>query len=364
MNKKAIDFLFWNQNIQYEIKTREIVKDSFLSKDCSMSMVSSADPILKTMTLDKLFDIIKDKKEIFESTLSPNVVIHREEHGQLWLTPEWKIFIKKCYDLGIHNMLYDFGYFSHYQSYLVDINDSEGKSSIHIEWPTVSSDPINWNDAAAYVKSYRDKILKDIDSAKKQPPLAGLESGGYVVIWAQYALDLIRKELRDNIPTKTEVTDWCLRMCDRVRNLGLEPVVKTGPAMHAWSRFKPEEVVQQAKIFVHYPMHEHKFTGALFDPRVNSRLIAHAKFHIVNCSSVTNELVLAEAPIVATGRSWFTGLGIFNEPNSWDTILEDTTSINEKNRNKWINWCLSRQVAKQEIIPKLLEVYKKHKDTI
>jgi hypothetical protein len=92
----------------------------------------------------------------------------------------------------------------------------------------------------------------------------------------------------------------------------------------------------------------------------NIKLIAHAKYHIINCSSVSNELVLANVPVIATGRSWFTGLEVFIEPKSWDSILNDTVTVNEQNRNKWCNWWFTRQVKKDDIWDKIKEIYMRY----
>ena len=42
-------------------------------------------------------------------------------------------------------------------------------------------------------------------------------------------------------------------------------------------------------------------------------------------------------------------------------LLLNPMEINIQNRNKWINWWLTRQVDEEKIIPKLIEIYKKYK---
>lgn len=348
-----IKALFWNTRELYELKTRQIVLDARKQPDIKAHMVSTLDSFWEHMNLRLLFEKIL-KKEI-----DINVVIQRDEHGFLWGTQkDWKEFVHKCNSIGIKTLMYDFGYFDHYESYMVDTYGSVNTGSIFFDWPNISGN-MDWGLAPEYIQEYRDDFLKKLENEKNSKPVNDLKSGQYVVIWPQYSMDLIRPELREGLDRKTEVTDWVNKMCDAVIKAGLTPVVKGGPAMDSWSRFSVNQV-KTAPVFAHKQSQLKKNPNAKFEKEINIKLIAHAKYHIINCSSVSNELVLANAPVIATGRSWFSGLEVFIEPKSWDSILDDTVTVNEQNRNKWCNWWFTRQVKKDDVWDKIKEIYMRY----
>ena len=198
-----------------------------------------------------------------------------------------------------------------------------------------------------------------MNKCKEEKPINNLKSGEYVVIWMQSFLDLLRPEFKSSEwCTDTEVSDWINKVIEVVLSSGLTPVIKGCTGF--WRRFDHSSI-NNAIIFTSDKHQKEICPTGKFEKNLNAKLIAHAKYHIVSHSSVTNELVLANAPIVAMGQSWFTGLGVFNEPATWDTLLINPMEINIQNRNKWINWWLTRQVDEEKIIPKLIEMYKKYK---
>lgn len=349
-----MNILLWNNRELYEMKTRQIAFDARKYKDVKAYMVSYFDQFWPDMNLEKLFSKI-EKKEI-----PVDVFLQRDEHGLLWGDQkETKEFVAKCNSIGIKTLSYDFGYFNHYDTFMVDTYGSTGFGTISKDWDSIS-DELDWSKAPEHIQTYRNDFLKKLEKEKKLKPVNDLKSQEYAVIWPQYSLDLMRRELRDGIPNRqSEVTDWVNLMCEAVRKMGLVPVVKGGPAMADWNRFKSENV-HNAAVFAHKENQLGKCPNAKFIKDINIKLIAHAKFHIINCSSVSNELVLANAPVVTTGRSWFTGLDVFNEPKSWDSILDNCLNVNEKNRNKWCNWWFTRQVKKDEVVGKIMEIYNKY----
>jgi hypothetical protein len=359
MSNKPINFLFWNDRELYEIKTREIVKNASSVSGCNMTMISRLDNFFKDHTLKTVSDYIANKTKVLDFNFEIDGVVHRDEHATLWVNNEWLEFIEICNKLKIKTLSYDFGYFSHYETFMVDNHDKTGKSSIHMDWPGLSEE-LNWNNAPDHIKKYREEYLKQLTKAKNNIPINNLPKNEYVVIWPQYSMDLLRKEFKEELNRDTEVTDWCIKLCNLVKAQGLTPVVKIGPAAPAWSRFNIKEVIKHAPVYVCKEPHIQKLGAGIYEKDINPKLIAHAKYHIVSCSSVTNELILADAPVIAMGRSWFTGLNIFNEPSSWDSLLNDPLYINLKNRNKWCNWWFTRQVLKEQVPAKFIEIFNKY----
>lgn len=355
---RTVEFLFWNDKKLYDYKMRGILIDALddsgkRKKEYKMSMVSTLDNFFHDFSIEKTLKSIK------KGRIAADALIRRDEHGTLWGgTEKWKEVINECYNLKIKPMFFDFGYFNHYDSFMVDNYNPNGKSDIFIEWSNIS-DIVNWDLADNYIQKYRNNFLKNLNKAKLEKPVDGLKEGGYVVIWPQYSMDLLRKEFKEGLNKKDEVTDWINKICEIVLSEGLIPVVKGGPAMHKWSRLNTENI-KNIKIFTHTEKQSNELKNTNFEKDINYKLIAHAKYHIVSCSSVTNELVLANAPVVAMGKSWFTGLDIFEEPKSWDNLTKNAMNINLKNRNKWVNWWLSRQVKKEKTADKFFEIYTKY----
>jgi len=355
MNIDKKYFIFWNDKELYEAKTRQIMMDSLKSQTCKMWMISILDNFFSEYTLDKTLNEIK------AGNLSTNVLVRREEHGRLWGgSKQWKHITKECNAIGIKTMMYDFGYFNHYDTYMIDTyNSPDCASDIYRDWEGISPDPIDWSSTPEYLQTYRRNVLNGIDKARQCAPIDGLKSQEYVVVWPQYSMDLLRPEFKQSIPNqKTEVTDWVNMVCKSIKDAGLTPVVKGGPAMTDWPRFVPEKI--NATVYAHKEKQVKSAPMTKFEKDINYKLIAHAKYHVVSCSSVTNELVLSNSPVVAMGQSWFTGLDIFQEPNTWDSLLNDPMNINEKNRNKWVRWWLSRQVKKENVVEKFFEIYNKY----
>lgn len=350
---EQVRILFWNNKELYELKTRQIVLASLRYPACKMWMTSMLDHFMSGFTIDRTIEALRTKQ------FDVHCVARRDEHGKLWgRQEEWMKMIAACHEMGIKTLNYDFGYFDHYNTFMVDTYDSNANSSIKLDWPNVS-DELDWNQTPEYIQKYRNRFFKLLNRAKNEKPILNLKSGEYVVIWPQYSMDLVRPEFREGLNKQTEVTDWVNKICDMVKKQGLTPVVKGGPAMEHWGRLNIHQV-KDAPVFTHTEKQLGELPSAMYQKDINYKLIAHAKYHVVSCSSVTNELVLADAPVIATGESWFTGLDIFNEPKSWDNLLDNPLYINHANRRKWTNWWLSRQVLKDDACNKFVEIYNKY----
>lgn len=351
---KRINFLLFNDRIEYEMKCRGIIVDSY-TRPCRSKwwMITTYDRFSKKYSkypsLTKAFD---DKKLVMDA------LVRREEHGRLWSEMHnWREIVEFCYSKNILPMSYDFGYFDHYQTYMVDVYNNDGTSNITTDWNNLS-DTVNWDEFPEYIKTYRNKFLKKINKYKKLKPISGLEEQKYVVIWPQGFLHLLKPQFKNEKSTdETQVSDWINKLCEIVLDNGLIPVVKGNAG--TWKRMKLENI-KYATVYASFLHQLKNFPTAKYEEDINHKLISHAKYHITACSSVTNEIILADAPVITMGKSWFTGLDIFNEPTSWDNLIDNPMYINQKNRNKWINWWITRQVPKEDVTCKFKEIYDKY----
>jgi hypothetical protein len=360
MISRPIRFLLWNAGAVSEIQMREIVHKSLDNPECEMAMVSQLDPFFKRYNLRTLAEDIVNRRTLGDYEFNPDAVIRRDEHGVFLAGKKWEIFMATCRNENprLVRMSYDFGYFSHYNSYMVDVENAEGKSSIAWDWATLS-DTVDWPSVPPYILKYCQSFLQKLRTARERPPVDDLPAGSYAVIWCQQDVDLLRPAFRKELsrePT-SDFTLWVTKICRSIRKMGLVPVVKTGPNLMAATRLQVPAVVKIASVYVHTTEHASRFPGTRFVSEASPRLIAHAAFHVVNNSSVTNELTLAGAPVVAMGRSWFNDLEIFSEPSSWDTLLDRATEVNHGNRNKWINWWITRQCEQHRVSQKAVELH-------
>ena len=84
----------------------------------------------------------------------------------------------------------------------------------------------------------------------------------------------------------------------------------------------------------------------------NATLASNARINITNTSGITSELLIAKKPVITTGESWFSGLGVFHEPNTWGELKDmvensvDGRIPDEQaySRLKLANWWKNHQV--------------------
>lgn len=334
----SLNIVIWNNRDAYQGKIDLILASSH-NNNVKLSQYPSKD--------------IDAFKEYLRTTPNPpDGIIHRNEHGLLQTTPDWLEIIKICFSRGIKPMSFDFGYFDHYKNWMVDMYDINGISSIYYEWPKISP-IVDW-DGNPSIKEYRDNLVQSIEYHKNKKPIDDLIKDEYVVIWTQWTTDLIKNCFyKDNTPIK--IDEWVTKIIDKVRQEGLQPVLKLSPV----DNVKPFiHIHENVPTYISRVKHGNTLPLARYRKNINAKLIAHAKYHVINCSSVSNELVLSDSTVVATGKSWFDNLGIFHEPKEWDNLLNIPSLIHD-NRNKWINWWISRQCPMEFFDYKIEELYNK-----
>lgn len=338
--------LFFNKADLYEGKIRKIIenanKGNKLRLDCLNRDSSS---------LEKIKEFLNKGRYDF--------VIHRNEHGALFKGESIKSINELSKASNIPFLSFDFGYFSHYQSYMFDFYMEDLRSSINLEWDSLS-DKADWNFAPQYIQDHR-KLSIDRVGKFTGEKINDIDISKCVAVWMQWNTDLLRQNLFID-GKRISQAEWLNKICDKVRDLGFTPIIKMGMVDH-YEIFKQTiPLVAESNTLVTDKENIQKSNPrAIFDKDANYKLIANAKYHILLCSSVSNEIVLNDKPIIMTGRSWFNGLDIFEEPKSWGEDFSEP-KINFAARNKWCNWWISRQVKLKDTDSKIIEVYNKAKE--
>ncbi len=251
----------------------------------------------------------------------PDAVVQWDEHSCVNVTSRWMEVIAECYLRGIIPLQIDFGYLGHYQTFMLDVYREDGGSLIRDEWADLPGE-VRWEETDPKLQDYRRRVLRGYNEAKAKPSLL---EGRYVALYLQQYSVLSRLTPRNHNNV------IAARIAEELRKKGLRLAVKTAPstveanALTEW----PEDVA----VFRHEGMPND----------TNQRLAMHAQYCMVVSSSITNEFVLNELPVVALGRSWFNGLGIFCEPETWEAIPDAAPEINHEARAKWVNWWIGRQ---------------------
>ena len=256
----------------------------------------------------------------------PSAWVCWEEHGCLFVTKKTRALMAWSYREGIAPLCADFGYLDHYHTYLIDRYDRDGVGLIGKQWDAMSGAPIAWAALDPRIQRYRQKVLGVYETAKAQPPL---REPGYVAVWTQFSPTLSRLKIGD----KAQWPDWCREINRRLSEAGERAVFKSSPVEKntAWP---PElDLIPHDKQI----------------DNLNARLAVHAKYNLLVCSSITNEFVLAGLPVLATGRSWFAGRGIFTEAQSWEDIGTLAPTVDEAGRNRYLRWWLRNECYIEDV---------------
>lgn len=252
----------------------------------------------------------------------PDVVLRWEEAGCLFVNDEWRKACAWMWQEDIKPMQIDWGYFNHYRTFVLDIYEEDGTTSILSAWPRLAESPL-WEDADPVLQSYRTYMENEWDIAGNLGPVPDTEPG-YVLLYIQFSnyLSVLRAE---------SYKEWVNKADAAIRGAGLEPVWKR-------SRVQNLELPQGSKGFIEGEGIDH----------LNTRLIRYARHSVIITSTVSNEAVLRGLPIVACGRGCHSGLGVFAEAKDWKQLAV-TPKVDARARGKWINWWIERQCAPERI---------------
>jgi len=261
-------------------------------------------------------------------------LMHRNEHGRLFADSSLK-WIRRALEKRLPVLSFDFGYIDHYNTFMFDFYLEDLRSSIVIDWKSVSSE-IKWDKSQKYAKKYRNKILEKVATND------GSEFHGCVGIWMQWNADLLRDELF--IDGRNNQWEWVNLVSKKIRDLGFKPVVKMNIVDHSeiYNETVPKIDPGIPLISERTKIVDSNKGRVYFDKEVNWKMTAGCAYHVFMSSSVSHILALTNKPVIAMGESWFNGLGIFEEPRSWSEPLIKPI-VNMDARRKWLNWWLERQ---------------------
>jgi hypothetical protein len=330
-------FLFVNSKENYASKIK-MVMDS-----CSSS----------GLQVDLWSDENKDGVVHRAITEGYSALIHRNEHGRLFADSSLP-WIKLAIQAGIPVLSTDFGYLDHYKTCMFDFyRRTDLSSGIHDEWASLP-DKVDWLKAPKYIRQFRSHCLEKIATAD------GSRYFGKVGVWMQWNTKLLRPELG-----VMQQHEWLNLVCAKIRQIGLEPVVKMGIVNHS-EIYK--QTIPHVDPGIQLVSDKPKVSGsnerAFYDKNANWNMLAGCQYHVIICSSVSHLMVLTGRPVIATGQSWFNALNVFQEPVEWHSPLVKPV-VDKRARSKWINWWLSRQSQWGGAAEKLINTYhaaKKHFD--
>ncbi len=328
-------FYIWNIHDLYQPKIDKfILENSKIPQDYEFKQVPA------NIEFKDLFNFLK--------TNNAYAVIHRNEHGVMWCTKEWISLTNKCIENGIPVLSFDFGYFNHYKSFMVDYYYKNCISSIYYKWNLIEP-TFKWDSMPDYIKTYKKKVLDKVNFYKNETSPLNLQN--IVVIWGQWTTELIKYHFYEN-EKHINMDTWMLKLIDIIKDKGFTPVIKMSPVKSLkWYK----EIQHRVPTFVGTKEHQQELPGTIYEEDINYKLIAHAKYHIINCSSVSNELVLSDSKVIAMGRSWFDNLNVFYEPKNWDNIL-NYQQPSPENINKWLNWWRYSQCTMDDLPSKLIQL--------
>ena len=252
----------------------------------------------------------------------PTVVMRWEESGVLFTNDEWRKACAWCYQNDIIPAQIDWGYFDHYHTFAVDAYQSDGNPSIRRAWGRLP-ETVNWGRADEQLVNYRDYMEKEWEIAGQLGPVPGTEPG-YVLVYIQYSNHLSR------LPAPTYQA-WV--------NSAHEALAAAGQRV-VWKRSKIQDVS--------LPPGSVSFIEGEGIAHLNTRLLRYAKHSVIITSTVSNEAVLRGLPVVACGRGWHSGLGVFAEPTQWHEIA-CTPRVDQVARAKWTNWWIRHSCGPENI---------------
>lgn len=287
-----------------------------------------------------------DRKDLlsFCESIEFDVFIHKNEHCKLNTCPYIKEIISFCYSQKKVPCYFDFGYFDHYENYTIDYYLPNAQSSIK---------KIFYNLPTAH-ENLQEPIFTYLDRLKNKRSnnlnILNLEINNFCVIWAQYDVGLLRDGFLKG--GEKNIINWFNKITEVIQDFKLTPVIKISPCEVNYNFQK----IKGNPILIASTESQSKNYNLFYDKNINFFLGQNAHSHIINCSSISNELIIYNSKISATGISWFNDLEIFHEPHDWNSLL-NFPNQNKENINKWINWWNIRQCPKNNIDLKIKEIF-------
>lgn len=287
-----------------------------------------------------------DRKDLlnFCKSVEFDIFIHKNEHCKLNTCSYIKEIISFCYLNNKVPCYFDFGYFDHYENYMIDYYLPNSQSSIKKIFHNLPNTHENLQETIfIYLKRLKNKRSDNQN-------ILNLEKNNFCVIWAQYDVGLLRNGfLKDD---EKNIINWFNKITEVIKDFKLIPVIKISPCEINYDLQK----IKGNPILIASTENQSKNYNLFYDKNINTFLSKNAYCHIINCSSISNELMIDNSKISTTGISWFNDLNIFYEPKDFKSILNFPPQ-NEDNLNKWINWWNIRQFPKNKFDLKVKEIF-------
>jgi len=290
---------------------------------------------------------LRDLKSIVHNP--PTAIIRWEEQANVFKNQRWAEVCAWAYQNDVAPISVDYGYFDHFRTLMFDRYLPDASSAIMDEWAHITTAPIYWKGVDPRLRKYRRQVLADWKRAKAMKPLA---DPGYIAVFLQYSPALCRLPYGDE-PDRTPIQKWTRRVYEAATAAGLRIVVKKSPLNAENEPDLPADV----------PVFETDQARARANRLLNLRILAHSRHMVMNCSSVANEAVLVDWPVVAVGRSWFNRApGVFAEPNDWAGVCE-TPTVDHGARNAWTRFWIDHQGYKEELPARFDRILRQFQDS-
>lgn len=307
------------------------------------------------LELEKDEDFVDQIESWISKNKKPVATLRWDEHQNVFGKQEK---YKKISSWGWQNNVaplgIDFGYFNHYGSLMFDLLDQKGDSSIKSEWHLMDSNirPLEDFDGALgeYISLVKRIYEKNLFIANMKHAMPSYK---YLVFTQCLANNC---SIQGSISSKV----WISNMRQA---LGSEALFKIQP-----SPFNEKDV----------DLSEYRVVFSGGTPKImnqaieqNAALASLAGVSVTNTSGISSELLIGEKQVVTTGASWYSGLGVFHEANSWQSLKEICDQVcytpvdanQMANRLRFANWWRKHQIMNNEKNDKLISgLVKEFKD--
>ena len=279
-----------------------------------------------------------------ENGEKPCATLRWDEHGGLYGSKEWcKVLSKWGYKNKVAPLSVDFSYFNHYKGQMFDLLQQNGEPSIKKVWVELEQGLIEYKDMSGKMGEYIKLIQSTYKKHRYIKQLDHLKPKYKFVAFTQSLMNRCRL-MKKNLPY-----EWMTNLKDILDD---EIIFKAQPAAFV----KKNETVEDFNIIRHANGKGKYLKTENAGMEQNASLAVNSCACIINTAGVSSEFVIGEIPVIATGTSWFHGLNIFHEPNSWEELKkialnENIYQLDEAqkfNRLKWVNWWMRRQVLEKE----------------
>ena len=285
--------------------------------------------------------ILEQVKSWISKNQKPVATIRWDEHSNVFgRHPKIREISSWGWKNNVAPISIDFGYFNHYNGYIFDLLDINGNSSIKREWTQIEDDLIPMTDFEGELGEYIKLIKRIYQKHDYFKSLRHTTANYDVLAWTQCLVNNCRL-------LKTNKPDVWIEQLHEI--FGTSILFKVQP-----SPFNDKEI----KLDKYRTLYSNTGSRKILNHSVelNATLACNARVNITNTSGVTSELLIAQKPVVTTGESWFTDLGVFYEPKSWgelkdvvdNHIEEDIPEEQTFNRLKLANWWRKHQVLHSE----------------